>query len=105
MFNNHNFSHMEGDDPDLKTFINIKRSKLYKFAAHTTMFPFVEAISWITKQDVLEMRYILNDKVHPITSFEALIIYSCYHLEDGERPLDKKLIKKFPHSPKELLKA
>jgi hypothetical protein len=44
-------------------------------------------------------------KDHPITSFEASIISSYYHLEDGERSLDEKLIKKFPHNPKELLKA
>jgi hypothetical protein len=53
----------------------------------------------------LETRFILNAQGHPITSFQASIISSCYHLEDGEKALDKKLVKNFPHSPREILKV
>jgi hypothetical protein len=69
------------------------------------MFPYIETISWILRHVDLEIRYILNDKIHLITSFEASIINSCYLLEDGDKSLDEKLIKKFLHNPKELLKA
>jgi hypothetical protein len=75
-FNNQTFPQYGEDDPDLKMFRNIKRSKLYKVAAHTTVFPCAEAISWIVKHVDLETRFILNAKGHPITSFQASIIAS-----------------------------
>jgi len=79
---------MAEDDLDLNTFRNIRRSKLYKFPAHTMMFPCVEYILWIVRHTDLETIYILNSKGHQITSFEGSIIASYYHLEDEDRSLD-----------------
>jgi len=67
---------MENDDPDLQTFINIKKYKLYKVVVHTIVFPCAKSISWIVRHDDLETKYILNAKHHPITSFEASTISS-----------------------------
>jgi hypothetical protein len=74
-------------------------------AAHAAVFPYAKAISWIVRHAELETRYIINSKEHPIASFEASIITSCYHLENRERSSNEKLIRKFLHDQKELLKA
>jgi hypothetical protein len=60
---------MAEDDPNLKMFRNIKRSKIYKVAAHAIVFPCAEFVLWIMKYIDLETIYILNSKGHPITSF------------------------------------
>jgi hypothetical protein len=95
---------MVEDEPNFQTFKNIK-SKLYKVASHETMFPCEKSISWIVKHVDLETRYILNAKIHPITSIEASIIYYCYHLEEIDKSLDEKPKNKFLHNPKDILKA
>jgi hypothetical protein len=53
----------------------------------------------------LETRYILNAREHPITSFQASTIASCYHLDKGELSLDENLIKEFPLKVKDLFKV
>jgi hypothetical protein len=105
MFNNQTFPQLPEDNPDLKTFRNIRRSKLYKFATHATMFACVEAISRIVKNVNMEITFILNSQGHPIISFQDSLISSCYHLEDVEKALQMKLVKNFPHNPRELLKS
>jgi hypothetical protein len=96
---------MEKDNLNLQMFINIRKSKLYKMETHTAVFPCVKAISLIVRHANMETRYILHSKIHPITFFKDFIITSYYHLEDEEKLLDEKLIKKFSHKPKEILKA
>jgi hypothetical protein len=103
MFNNQTFPHEAEDDSDLQTFINIRKSKLYKVATHVVVFPCAKAISWIVRHVRLETRYILNSKEHPIASFEASTITSCYHLENRE--IIERVIAQFVLVPKEKVKG
>jgi hypothetical protein len=72
--------------------------------ACATVFPCVDAISWILKHIYLDNLYILNAKGKPITSFQAIDIAKYYHLEKGTRSLDDELLNKFPHKVKDLFK-
>jgi len=40
-----------------------------------------------------------------VGSFQPSTIASYYHLEEGENILDEKLVKNFPHNPRDLLKG
>jgi hypothetical protein len=47
---------------ELKVFKNIWRSRLHRVVAHATVFPCVDAISWILNHVDLDNWYILNAK-------------------------------------------
>jgi hypothetical protein len=104
MLNNKAFPQLPKYDLDLEVYRAINKSKLYKVAAHAVMFPYAEAISWIIKKDDLERRYIIDAKGKPMGSFQALAIIACYHLLEGKKILDDKLVNNFPHSPRDILK-
>jgi hypothetical protein len=105
MLNKQTFPQLPKDDPNFNTYKNIRRFILYKVTAHASIFPYVEAISWIVNHADLDTRYILNVQGFPITSFQASVIFSYYHLEEGEKVLDKNIVKIFLHIPMELLKS
>jgi hypothetical protein len=49
MFKKSNFS-VEAEEPDeLQVFRNIRKSRIFRVAAHPTVFPCADAISWILK--------------------------------------------------------
>jgi hypothetical protein len=98
------FSQGLEDNSNLNIFKNIRRSKLYKVTTHAIAFSCIEAISWIFSHVNLETKYILNVRDHPITSFQASNIASFYHLDKGERSIDKNMIKEFPLKVKDMFK-
>jgi hypothetical protein len=60
MFKKSNFS-TEAEDPgELQAFKNIIKSGIFRVAAHPTVFPCADAISWILKNTYVDNRYIFN---------------------------------------------
>jgi hypothetical protein len=104
MFKKKSFPRESEEDLDLKIFKNIKKSKLHRVEAHTTIFPCANTISWKVRHVDLGNRYILNANGDPMISFQASNISSYYHLEKGDLSLDEYLIKKFSLKAKDLFK-
>ena len=60
MFKKSNFS-TEAEEPDeLQVFKNIKKSGIFRVAAHPTVFPCADTISWILKNIDINSQYVYN---------------------------------------------
>jgi hypothetical protein len=102
MFKKSNFS-AEAEDPDeLQAFKNIRKSGIFRVATHPTVFPCTDAISWILKNTDISSRYICNTRKEPIASFRPEFLAKCYHIEEGSKRLDGKLLSEFEYTPKDL---
>jgi hypothetical protein len=71
-------------------------------ATHPTIFPCVDAISWILKNVEVDSRYIFNARKEPITSFIPDDLAKCYHLEDKNKKLGGQLLSELELTPKDL---
>jgi hypothetical protein len=95
MFTKSNFSIEIEDQDELKIFINIRRSRIFKVTAHIVVFTCVDAISWIIKHVDMGNRCVHNSKGEPIKSFQPEDMAKCCHLEKGEKNLENNLLNYF----------
>jgi hypothetical protein len=70
MFKNSNFSSEVEDPYQLKVFKNIRKSRIFRLAAHPMVFPFKDSITWIFKNIDISGRYVFNARKDPIASFK-----------------------------------
>jgi hypothetical protein len=102
MFKKSNFSTEAEDPSELQAFRNIRKSGIFRVAAHPTVFPCADAISWILKNADVDNRYIFNTRKEPIASFRPDDLAKCYHLEAGNKKLDGQLLSELELTPKDL---
>jgi hypothetical protein len=65
MFKKKNFSTDVEDQDELKIFKNIRRSGIFRVAAHVVVFPCTDAITWILKNIDLGNIYVCNSRRNP----------------------------------------
>lgn len=66
------------------------------------MFPYADAITWILKNTDVSSRYVYNARKEPMTSFIPRYLTKCYHIEEGTKNMDNKLLSEFEYTPKYL---
>jgi len=87
---------------ELQVFKNINKSNIFRVATQPTIFPCADEISYILKNTNLNDRYTCNTRKYPIASFRPENLSKCYHIEEGIKRLDSKLLEKFEYTPKGL---
>jgi hypothetical protein len=66
------------------------------------VFPCADVISYILKNTDISSRYVWNARKEPIASFRPEFLAKCYHIEEGRKILDGKLVSEFEFTPKNL---
>jgi hypothetical protein len=69
MFKKSNFSTEVEEPYELKVFKNIRKSGIFRVAAHPMVFPCVDSITWILKNIDVKDRFVCNARKDPIASF------------------------------------
>jgi hypothetical protein len=83
-------------------FRKIRKSRIFRVSAHPTVFPCVDAISWILKNVDMDSRYVFNARKELISSFRPDDLAKFYHIEAANKNLDGQLLRKFELTPKDL---
>jgi hypothetical protein len=89
MFKKSKFSIEEEDPSELQAFRNIRKLGIFRVETHPAMFPYADAISCILKNVYIDSRYIFNTRKEPIASFKLDDLAKCYHLEVGNKKIDR----------------
>jgi hypothetical protein len=102
MFNKSNLS-VEAEEPDeLQVFRNIIKSGIFGVEEHPTIFPSVDAISWILKNTDVDSRYVFNVRKDPIDYFRLGDLVKYYHIKAGNKNLDGQILSELDITPKDL---
>ena len=105
MFKKSNF-YVEEEEPDeLQVFRNIGKSGIFRVAAHPTVFPCADTISWILKNIDINSQCVCNARKEPIASFQTDDLAKCYHIDVGNKRLDGQLLNELELTPKDLFPA
>jgi len=102
MFKKSNFSIESEELDELQAFRNIKKSGIFRLAAHPAVFSCADAISWILKNIHINSQYVCNARKEPMASFKPNDLARCYHIEVGIKTLDGQLLSELELTPKDL---
>jgi hypothetical protein len=98
MFKKSNFSIEVEESDEIQAYRNIKKSGIFRVETHPTVFPCVDSISWILKNIDINSRYVCNARKEPIASFRPKFLAKFYHIEEGNKRLDDKLLSEFEYT-------
>jgi hypothetical protein len=102
MFKKLNF-YIEEEEPDkLQAFKNIRKLGIFRVETHPTVFPCIDSILWILKNIDINSRYVCNARKEPISSFRQEFLSKCYHIEEGNKRMDRKILSEFEYTLKDL---
>jgi hypothetical protein len=80
MFEKSNLSKKAKEPDELQVFRNNKKLGILRVAAHPTIFPCADAISWILKNTDISSRYVFNERKLSIASCRPDDLSKCYHI-------------------------